>query len=330
MTGAKISPAISVVIPVHNAEAYIDACLASVLAQEFTDYEVVIFNDGSSDGSSEKLRDWVARDSRIRLEGSAARLGAAASSNRVVELARAPLIARIDADDIMLPGRLAAQTAVFVHHPDAVLAGGLAWTIDANGRRVRAPDLARLLRASPFAPFPHSSIMFRRAAWQQIGGYRSEAEKWEDVDFFLRMSACGEVWVLPQPVVEYRQNPGTTRLADGFGKLESAMDKMVGAVSPGQQTASSLIAPAAYRHIGATLLWGGGRPKLLDRILDRADLSLNRGSMALLVWAALAQLAPGIMRSGLRARLALQNRAARAKLESYDAVRWRPGSAYKD
>src|SRR4029079_17325746 len=131
---------------VHNAGAYLDACVASVLAQDFADYELLLYNDGSTDGSADRLRAWAARDSRVRVESGDTRLGAVGSSNRIVELARAPLVARLDADDVMLPGRLTSQVAVFAERSKAVLVGSLSWTIDAAGTRVRAPDLARLLR----------------------------------------------------------------------------------------------------------------------------------------------------------------------------------------
>ena len=319
------TPAVSVVMPVLDAARYLDASIESVVSQDFTDFELVLRDDGSRDGSRAMLEAWAARDPRIRLDLGERRLGAAGSSNRVIELARAPLIARIDADDRMLPGRLAAQVAAFAAKPAAVLVGTLAWTIDPAGRRVRAPDLARLIRASRFAPFAHSSVMMRRAAWAEIGGYRAEAEKWEDLDLILRLAEVGQIWTLPRALIEYRQNPGSTRLADGFARLEAAMDTMSRALAPdGPAANDGKIDPAAYRHIGATLLWSGARPRLLRRIVQRARLGANRESAALLAWATAADLAPGMLRGVLRAGLALRNRRARAKLGDAELVRWNP------
>lgn len=321
------NPAVSVVVPVFNAERYLDACLASVVAQDFTDCEILLYDDGSTDGSSVKLAEWAKRDPRIRVERGSERLGPVGSSNRIVVLARAPLIARLDADDLMLPGRLSAQVAAFAARPDAVLVGGLAWTIDGAGRRVRAPDLARVLRASNFAPFPHSAAMFRRDAWTRIGGYRAGTEKWEDVDFFLRMSAAGSVWVIPHAIAAYRQNADTTRLQEGIDALERAMDRMARTLEPGISASSPRIAPTVFRHIGATLLWSGGRPRLLGRVLRRAKLGFDRQSFGLLGWTAVAQVAPGPLRALLRARLAADNRRARRRLGEPDLVQWRPGAA---
>lgn len=319
------APAVSVVMPVLDAARYLDASIASVVSQDFADFELVLRDDGSSDGSRQLLEAWAARDARIRLDLGQRRLGAAGSSNRVIELARAPLIARLDADDRMLPGRLAAQVAAFAARPAAVLVGTLAWTIDPAGRRVRAPDLARLTRKARFAPFAHSSTMLRRAAWAEIGGYRAEAEKWEDLDLFLRLAAIGEVWTIPQALIEYRQNPGSTRLVDGLVRLEEALEAMSRALAPdARRPADRKIDPTAYRHIGATLLWSGARPRLLRRIAQRARLGANRESAALIGWALAAEIAPGLLRSALRADLARRNRRARVALGDDALVRWVP------
>ncbi|MGH6787004.1 MAG: glycosyltransferase family 2 protein [Novosphingobium sp.] len=318
------APAVSVVVPVFNAAAWLEPCLASIAAQDFTDFELVLRDDGSSDGSRELLQAWARREPRIRLDLGERRLGAAGSSNRVIELARAPLVARLDADDRMLPGRLAAQVAAFAARPAAVLVGALAWTIDPAGRRVRAPDLARLTRPSRFAPFAHSSTMLRRTAWAEVGGYRAAAEKWEDVDLFLRLAEIGEVWTIAEALIEYRQNPATTRLGEGLGPLEQAMEAMCAALADHPLPADGKIAPAAYRHIGATLLWSGGRPRLLRRILHRARLGANTASAALLGWAAAAQAAPGLLRAALRADLARRNRRARQLIGDSPLVRWDP------
>src|SRR4051794_33901748 len=93
-------PRVSVVMPVRNAMPYLDASIASVLAQTYTDFELVIRDDGSTDGSLAALHAWAARDERIRLCAGTHRLGPVGNSNWVVERSRAPLVARMDADDI--------------------------------------------------------------------------------------------------------------------------------------------------------------------------------------------------------------------------------------
>ena len=154
-------PRLSVVMPVHNALPYLDEAIESILRQTFADFEFVILDDGSTDGSSEALRGWARRDPRIRLVRSGTRLGPAGSSNRVVAEAQGPIVARMDADDVAHPERLKNQLTLLEAEPDAVLIGSLWDVIDESGRKVRVADRSRLLRVSPFAPFAHPTIMCR-------------------------------------------------------------------------------------------------------------------------------------------------------------------------
>src|SRR3982750_4446489 len=97
------TPRVSVVMPVHNALPYLDAAVESILHQTFDDFEFVILDDASTDGSTERLRHWAARDSRIRLLEVDRNLGPARSSERVARAATASIVARMDADDISYP-----------------------------------------------------------------------------------------------------------------------------------------------------------------------------------------------------------------------------------
>src|SRR5688572_30257241 len=123
-------PRVSVVMPVHNGLPYLDDSIASILNQSFSDFEFVIGDNGSSDGSAERLEHWRRVDSRIRILHHPARLGPAGSSNLVVAHASARLVARMDADDIAHPERLARQLAAMEEQPDADLIGTLFDTID--------------------------------------------------------------------------------------------------------------------------------------------------------------------------------------------------------
>ena len=219
-------PPLSVVMPVHNAQPHLDAAIRSILDQSWTDFEFVIFDDGSDDGSTERLRQWARRDSRIRLVESVTNLGPAASSNAVVELARAPLVARMDADDVSHPDRLKAQLALLEQYPDVGLVGTMHETIDADGRTIRGPNSWRLCQRSWFVPFPHGSIMFRRDLFDRVGGYREACVFWEDQDFFLRASALTRIVTLTAPLYQHRHSPVSTRLASDQALVEQAVDLM--------------------------------------------------------------------------------------------------------
>ena len=163
---------LSVVMPVHNAVPYLDEAVGSILAQSHTDFEFVIGDDASTDGSAEKLRGWAGRDRRIRLVRREDNLGPVGSSNWVVANARGSLIARMDADDVSHPDRLRRQIRLLGERPDAVLTGSPPVGIDRRGRRVREQNRWIAGRSGFNAPFAHGSVMYRRGAFDLIGGYR--------------------------------------------------------------------------------------------------------------------------------------------------------------
>ncbi len=332
MSGA---PAVSVVMPVHNAGEYLDAAVGSILGQSLADFEFVILDDGSTDGSLERLRRWARSDGRIRLIENGTRRGAALSSDRVTRAAGAAVIARMDADDIAEPMRLERQLKVLADHPDAVMVGALADTIDESGRRVRAPDYGRLVRRSAFAPFSHSTAMFRRDAFERAGGYRSAAEKWEDVDLFLRLAAEGRILVLAEPLLHYRQTGRSTRSMDGEARLERSMallyqaigryerggsyeDLLVGPVDGGR------LDPNLFIECGSGAVWCGRRPGMFRRLRASGALAPDRASLKALVWSAWADTSPRSLRAALRGLLALRNLGARRRLAGAAIVEWRP------
>jgi glycosyltransferase involved in cell wall biosynthesis len=332
---------LSVVMPVHNALPYLEEAIESIVAQSFADFEFVILDDGSTDGSGAVLDAWAAREPRIRLVRSERRLGPAGSSNRVVAEARTPLVARMDADDIAHPERLERQIRLFEAEPDAVLIGTLWDVIDERGRRVRAADRSRLLRESPFAPFSHPTIMFRREAFDRVGGYRKEADRWEDVDLYLRFAEAGRILVLAEPLVSVRHSHVSTRLRDGRDAFEKAMHLMYCCLADyvrgkdytpilmgphGPEEGEKLVLPS-FITCGSPLVWAGQRPHAFSGVTRRGLLRWNRGSATALAWAAWADLSPRTLRAFLQAYLKIRNRAARRALGSARWVEWKPPHA---
>ena len=163
-------------MPIFNALPYLDSAVKSILAQTFVDFELIMLDDGSTDGSGEAAGAWEARDTRIRVLRNATTTGLACSSNRVVSNARGNLIARMDADDLSQPTRLLRQVDILAERPNAVLVGALATGIDGQGRTIRSRDRSRLRQSDIFSPFPHGSVMFRRNAFELAGGYRDECD----------------------------------------------------------------------------------------------------------------------------------------------------------
>jgi hypothetical protein len=191
---------------VYNGERFLDEAVKSVLDQTLEDLELVAVDDGSSDATSEMLERFAAGDPRVVVHRHANR-GRPASLNVGIELARAPLIARLDADDVCVPDRLAQQVAFLDGHADVGVVGGAVRLIDADGRcfeesRYPLSD-AEIRKAFAYTcPFVHSAVVFRRDAFERAGGYRRNDA--EDLDLWLRIAEHHELANLPQTVVSYR------------------------------------------------------------------------------------------------------------------------------
>jgi glycosyltransferase involved in cell wall biosynthesis len=326
---------ISVVMPVYNALPHLDAAVRSILDQTFRDFEFVIYDDGSTDGSAERLRDWAARDSRIRLFEGKHNLGPAGSSAVVVEKATAPLIARMDADDLSSHDRLARQLELIRDRPEVGVVGSLFEVIDDRGRVIRGPEIWRLERRAPFVPFAHGSMLFRRSAFDRVGGYRREAEFWEDQDLVLRMAAVAEVLVIPSPLYQLRQWSSNTRAASDQERVENAVDLMYRSVTRlahgrsyedllGSPTKPARVDPRVFISAGSLVLWSGGRPRFFGRLLKRGKLGPNFRTLSALVWTAWASLSPSSLRGFMSLLVRTRNGFAGRKVSTSAPQRWSP------
>jgi glycosyltransferase involved in cell wall biosynthesis len=332
---------VSVVMPVRNAMPYLHDSIRSILDQTHRELELVIRDDGSTDGSTEALREWARRDSRIRLFEGEASLGPAASSNWVVQSASAPVVARMDADDVSHPDRLRRQLAVLERHPEVVLVGSLWEGIDRRTRRIRGRDRSRLARPSPFPPFPHGSALFRREVFDRIGGYRAECAYWEDLDLFLRFAAAGRVVVLPDTLYFYRFSESSARLAEREERVEQAVELMYRCVEERSRSRSyePLIGAARARpaggrrdaravlSLGSARVWSGRRPGVLLRLLHRGALGWDRPTAAALAWTLCGTLSPPLLRACARAAVWMRDFRVRRRFAEGTAYDWLPHPA---
>lgn len=194
-------PNISVIMPCYNASSTVTRAVASIRGQTRTDWELIVVDDGSTDDSADQVEILVQNDPRIRLVRCAHR-GVVAASNHGFSLSRAaPLIARMDADDVSHPTRLAQQSQALAN--DAGLgavsclarfagnqqtAGGYAHHVRWANRQVSVDDIA--LNRFIDLPVPHPTLMYRREVVEKRGGYR-EGDFPEDYEMFLRWLAGG-------------------------------------------------------------------------------------------------------------------------------------------
>lgn len=210
---AASPPRITVAMSVHDDAATVGAAIESILAQTFRDFEFLIVDDGSTDGSGAIIDAFAAADPRIRAIHQPNR-GLIASLNRLVADARGDLIARMDGDDISLAGRFAAQVAFLDAHPDHGVLGTNTNEIDEADRITRCTDLHPLDHAAVDAalrhrsPVAHSSVMMRTGVVRAVGGYRAAYRHCEDYDLWLRLSERTRIANLPDRLLLYRRSGG--------------------------------------------------------------------------------------------------------------------------
>ena len=289
------SPLLSVVMPVHNTRAFLDQSIASILNQTLQNFELVILDDASTDGSSDLLQNWARQDSRIVLHQSKHQLGPVGSSNFVVSKSTAPIIARMDADDVAHPERLKRQHDIINMHADVAAVGTLSEGIDSTGRLVRPRDRWRLVRRSAFTPFPHGSVMFRREAFDRTGGYRHDCPHGEDQDLFRRMSLVGRIVTLPEVLYRYRYH-----LTNATFAIYARDEK-----SNGSQHSENVV--ATLYSLGAMRLWAGYSPDILGAMMAEKSLRLDAATLKTLTWASWGSLSPGSLRCVLRTMIRARN-----------------------
>jgi glycosyltransferase involved in cell wall biosynthesis len=201
-------PGVSVVMGVFQTpSSYMRAAIQSVLAQTYRSFELIIIEDPSSQPAAPVLREFA--DSRIRHHMRNERAGLISALRYGMELARAPLVARFDADDLCEPQRLAAQIQYLADHPDVAVAGSRILVINEQGeiigRRLLPlthDEIAATLRHHNC--ISHPSVMFRKAAVEAVGGYDPDAQL-EDYDLWCRMLNAGYRFAnLPEDLIRYR------------------------------------------------------------------------------------------------------------------------------
>jgi glycosyltransferase involved in cell wall biosynthesis len=190
-------PAVSVVMSVYNGAAYLRESLESILVQEGVDFEVVVVNDGSTDSSGDILGEYAGKDSRLRVIGQK-NLGLTRALIRGCAEARGRYIARQDADDLSLPGRLARLARLLDLDSRVAFASSWARYIEPGGavwQEIKRPgdpeEATRGLLYHRQGPPAHGSVMFRKDAYDRVGGYREEFYYAQDSDLWLRLGQVG-------------------------------------------------------------------------------------------------------------------------------------------
>jgi glycosyltransferase involved in cell wall biosynthesis len=194
---------------VYNGLPYLERALQSIRKQTFEDYEFVIVDDGSSDGSVELVQSYAARDGRIRLLANTKNKGQTPCLNQGLAEARGEWIARQDADDLSDAERLAAQMECVSRRPELGLLGTNGWLVDAEGRSlglINAPTGEACVRWSSvfYNPFLHTSVLFKRELALSLGGYDASYRIAQDYDLWTRIMKSHPADNLSERLVTYR------------------------------------------------------------------------------------------------------------------------------
>lgn len=211
MTLTTERPLVSVVIPAHNAEWCVGDAVNSVLTQDFTDFELLVVNDGSTDGTAHVLSRY---GDRIRVIGQPNR-GLSAARNTGIAAARGKYVAFLDADDRWLPGKLSKQVALMEERPEIGFSSNCARLEDAHGQALGYWDcaqwdgafLAHVFAVPSDVAGSGSAVMVRRQFFAQVGGFDESLPSLEDVDMWMRLAAVTDYACIAEPLTVVRRHP---------------------------------------------------------------------------------------------------------------------------
>lgn len=244
-------PLISVVLPVYNAETFLDEAMDSLVQQRFKEFEVLAINDGSTDRSGVILDQWAARDPRIKPTHRENR-GLCATLNEGLARA-ATLVARMDADDICAPDRLERQWNYLLKHPEVVCVGCARQTIDGRGRPLdlkffpTTHDDIDHDHLSGWCQMLHPGVLMRRDAVLGIGGYDESYEVAQDLELWLRLAEVGRLANLPEVLMRYRVHDQAASTAKALQQVANTRRAILGTLQRRAIDAEPALRPVPNR-----------------------------------------------------------------------------------
>lgn len=228
----RATPVISVVMPVYNAERYLRQSVDSVLSQSFPDFELIMIDDGSTDGSRRILETFI--DDRIRMRVREHR-GLSFTRNEALAMARGEFVALMDADDVSAPDRFQVQTDFLRHNPAVGIVGSWAETVDRDGEvlqgtQLRPPCTDTMIRMQMLhgSCFVNGSTVFRRQGGEGAQ-YQDNYAAAEDYDFWLQLLPKWRVANLPSHLYLYRIHGASATHALSPSALRALTERVVDA-----------------------------------------------------------------------------------------------------
>ena len=228
-------PLISVIMPVYKGERFLREAIDSILNQTFTDFEFIIINDGSTDGTLEIIQSYS--DKRIRLVNNESNQGIVACLNHGIELAQGEYIARMDADDISLPERFEKQIRFLEENPDVGVCGTWRKNIDANGDIIGErthPKEDYLIKWKLFLntnPISHPTILMRADLVKSVGGYNEKFKHCEDYDLWRRLIYKTKIYNIPEFLLSYRYHDNNITTTQQSTQMDNSKKIAIGLMS---------------------------------------------------------------------------------------------------
>lgn len=205
-----MKPKVSVLMPAYNAEKYIDEAVQSIADQTFTDWELIIVDDGSKDNTLNKLKDWKKRDARIKVFENERNSGIVSTRNKLIDLAEGEYIAWLDSDDIAISDRLEKQVKVLDADKDiAVVGGGLEFF---KGDKVLSKRLYKQNDSEArkdifkFSPISQGAAMYKKEYVVEVGKYDDKILTAEDLNLTFRLANQYKIANIGDIVIRYRQH----------------------------------------------------------------------------------------------------------------------------
>jgi glycosyltransferase involved in cell wall biosynthesis len=222
------TPRLSVHMPVHNAQPYLQEAIRSILDQSYRDFELIAIDDGSTDDSAEILDRFAREDPRVKVIHRENR-GVAATRNQALGLARGSYFGVMDADDVCRKQRFQKQVAHLDAHPECVAVGSRILLIDSEGAPIREmatetthDQIDGAHMAARGVTLCHGACVMRKSAVERVGGY-DESSHAEDYDLLLKLGEIGQLHNLPELLFEYRQHANSYGYARRSAQRKSAL-----------------------------------------------------------------------------------------------------------
>lgn len=227
ITNNSNTPKVSVLMPVYNGEKYLAKAVKSILEQSFRDFELLVVDDGSTDRSAQILRGFL-KDTRVSVIRNERNLGLIATLHKGLKACRAPLIARMDADDISHPQRLQLQVDYLNAHPEIEILGGAIRYIEmgVKFRGFSFPLAHEAIKPAMlfFSPLPHPALMFRRdLVERELFCFDDEFRHAEDYHLWSRLLNEVRSANLPQVLLDYRVHSSQVSSAQASPQYQAAL-----------------------------------------------------------------------------------------------------------